>query len=106
MSYAERRRHERVTVDIYVHWGWTEDCPFTDRIISISVGGCFIRTAEKAERERPLFMRFWLPGEKTLRGEVRYTLEMTGFGVRFKGLMKEDLAALEDLVEHYRSLGG
>src|SRR5437764_14199933 len=105
MSYAERRRHERVTVDISVHWGWTEDCPYTDRIISIGVGGCFIRTAQEAERERPLFIRFWLPGEKMLRGEVRYTLEVMGFGVQFKRLAGEDLAALENLVEHYRGLG-
>jgi hypothetical protein len=105
MSYDERRQHERVTVDIYVHWGWTEDCASTDRIISISVGGCFIRTAEKAERERRVFMRFWLPEEKTLRGEVRYTLEMMGFGVQFKGLTEEEFAALENLVEHYRALG-
>jgi hypothetical protein len=104
MSYAERRRHERVTVDIYVHWGWTEDCPFTDRIISFSVGGCFIRTARaEAVRERPVFMRFWLPAEKMLRGEVRYTLELMGFGVQFKGLTEGDRAALEDLMEHYRS---
>jgi hypothetical protein len=104
MSYSERRRHERVTVDIYVHWGWTEDCPYTDRVISISVGGCFIRTArEDAARERAVFIRFWLGGEKTLRGEVRYTLEPLGFGVQFKGLKEEDLTALENLVEHYRA---
>ena len=107
MSYTERREHERVTVDIYVHWGWTEDCPYTDRIISVSVGGCFIRTARdaEAERERPLFVRLWLPAEKTLRGEVRYRLELMGFGVQFKGLAGADSAALENLVEHFRGLG-
>lgn len=106
MSYTERRQHERVSVDIYAHWGWTDDCPYTDRIISISVGGCFVRTARgEAERERPVFVRLWLPAEKTLRGEVRYTLELLGFGVQFKGLAEEDSAALENLMEHYRALG-
>ena len=106
MSYAERRRHERVTVDIYVHWGWTEDCPYTDRIISISPGGCFIRTPrEGAERGQAVFVRLWLPAEKTLGGEVRYTLELMGFGVQFKSLNEDDSAALENLLEHYRRLG-
>ena len=107
MSYAERRQHERVTVDIYVHWGWTDDCPYTDRLISLSPGGCFIRTArdQEALRERPVFLRLWLPGVQTLRGEVRYTLELLGFGVQFTGLTEADSAALEDLVEHYRALG-
>lgn len=106
MSYAERRRHERVTVDIYVHWGWTEDCPYTDRIISISAGGCFIRTPrEGAERGQSVFVRLWLPAEKTLGGEVRYTLELMGFGLQFKGLNEDDSAALENLLEHYRRLG-
>ena len=57
-------------------------------------------------RGRRLFIRFWLGEEKTLRGEVRYTLEPMGFGVQFKELNEEDLAALENLVEHYRGLGG
>ncbi|HYY93428.1 MAG TPA: PilZ domain-containing protein [Pyrinomonadaceae bacterium] len=106
MRYAERRRHERVTVDIYVHWGWTEDCPYTDRIISISAGGCFIRTPrEGAERGQAVFVRLWLPAEKTLGGEVRYTLELMGFGLQFKGLTEDDSAALENLLEHYRRLG-
>jgi hypothetical protein len=37
MSFTEQRRHERVTVDIYVYWGWTEDCPLRDRIINLGV---------------------------------------------------------------------
>ena len=39
MTLVEQRKHERTTVDIHVYWGWTSDCPFYDRIISLSEGG-------------------------------------------------------------------
>lgn len=104
MSLPERRKHERVTVDIHVYWGWTEDCPLHDRIISLSPGGYFLRTPLGAERGREIFVRFWLPEERTLRGEVRYHIERWGVGVEFQGLRAEDAARLEDLVEHYRGL--
>jgi hypothetical protein len=105
MSFNEQRRHERVTVDIYVHWGWTQECSYTDRVFSISVGGCFLRMGRPAETGQTLFIRLWLPEEKTLRGEVRYRLERIGVGVEFKGLTQADAAALEELAEHYRTLG-
>lgn len=104
MSFNERRRHERIPVDIRVYWGWTEDCPFHDRIISLSVGGYFLRTSQGAPRGREIFIKFWLTEEKTLRGEVRYHLEKMGVGVEFQGLTAEETAQLDALVEHYRAL--
>jgi PilZ domain len=105
MTLTEQRRHERVTVDIYVYWGWTDDCPFRDRIINLGVGGCFLRTDQPAPPGRPLFIKFWLPGERTLRGEVRYHLERWGVGVEFKGLSAADTANLAALVGHYAASG-
>jgi hypothetical protein len=102
MSFPEQRRHERVSVDINVYWGWADDCPFRARIINLGVGGCFIRTDQAASRERPVFIKFWLPEETTLRGEVRYHLERMGLGVEFKGLTRSEAASLAALVEHYR----
>ena len=75
MTFVEQRKHERVAVDIHVYWGWTYDCPFHDRIISLSEGGYFLRTARGAARGQPVFIKFWLPEQRTLCGEVRYHLE-------------------------------
>ena len=105
MSFTEQRKHERVTVDIHVYWGWTYDCPFRGRIISLSVGGYFLRTDEPAPRGAPVYITFWLPEQKTLCGEVRYHLERWGVGVEFKGLSADETAKLAALVEHYRRSG-
>ncbi len=104
MTFSERRKHERVSIDIHVYWGWTEDCPFLDRIISLSPGGCFLRTSQAAPRGTEVFVKFWLPDERTLRGEVRYHLEKMGVGVEFQRLGAEEAGRLEALVEHYRRL--
>lgn len=103
MTFAEQRKHERVVVDIYVDWGWTEDCRHRDRIINLGVGGCFIRTDQSAPVGQPIFIKFWLPDETTLQGEVRYNLERWGVGVEFTGLARSEAANLAALVEFYRN---
>ncbi len=105
MTFVEQRKHERVAVDIHVQWGWAEDCPFYDRIISLSEGGFFLRTERGAPRGRPVFIKFWLPEPRTLRGEVRYHMERWGVGVEFTGLSTEEKTNLSALVEHYRQSG-
>ena len=102
MSFTNQRKHERVSVDIQVYWGWTDDCPLRDRIINLGVGGCFLRTDEGAPCGQPVFIKFWLPDEKTLCGEVCYRLERMGVGVEFKGLTGAETTHLAALVEHYR----
>jgi hypothetical protein len=103
MTFTEQRRHDRVAVDFHVYWGWTYDCPFHDRIISLSEGGYFLRTDRGAERGTPVFIKFWLPEQKTLCGEVRYNLERWGVGVEFKGLSEAEARHLTALVEHFRN---
>lgn len=93
-------------MDIHVYWGWTSDCPFRDRIISLSEGGYFLRTERGAPRGQTIFLKFWLPEPKTLRGEVRYHLERWGIGVEFKGLSDNETALLTTLVEHFRQSSG
>jgi hypothetical protein len=102
MTFTEQRKHERVAADIHVYWGWTYDCPFSDRIINLGVGGCFLRTDQGAERGRPVFIKLWLPDETTLCGEVRYHLERVGVGVEFKGVSTREAEHLAALVEHFR----
>jgi hypothetical protein len=103
MTFIEKRRHERVTVFIDVYWGWTPDCTFRGRIISLSIGGYFLRTEQGGAWGRPIFVKFWLPDERTLGGEVRYHMERWGVGVEFKGLSADESERLAALVEHYRN---
>src|ERR1051325_8906431 len=102
MSFTEKRRYERVLVDMYVHWGWTPVCIHTDKIISISVGGCFLRTSQSGARGDGLFIRVWLAGETTLACEVRYHLEKMGMGLEFVNVSDEQTRMLDSLVEYYR----
>lgn len=102
MTFAEQRKYERVSVDIHIYWGWTYDCPFHDRIISLSEGGYFLRTERGAPRGQPVFIKFWLPEQKTLCGKVRYHMERWGLGVEFTDLSADETASLTALVEHYR----
>ncbi len=103
MTFTEQRRHERVAVDIQVYWGWTSDCPFRGRVINLGVGGYFLRTDRGAPRGRPVFLKFWLPDERTLSGEVRYELELMGVGVEFVGLSEAEARNLAELVEFFRA---
>jgi len=103
MTFVEQRKHDRVAVDIHVYRGRTDDCPFQDRIISLSGGGYFPRTERGAPRGQPIFIKFWLPEQETLCGEVRYRLERWGVGVEFKGLSNVETEQLSALVEHFRS---
>ena len=103
-SFEEARRYTRVKVDIYVPWGWTVQCPYNDRITSLSAGGCFIQTKQEAQPERTVYLRLWMPDERTLTGELRYSLENVGVGVAFKGLSDEEQEVLSGLVADYTNL--
>jgi hypothetical protein len=102
VTFVEQRKHDRVAVEIHVEWGWTDDCPFHDRIISLSEGGYFLRTERGAPRGQPVFVKFWLSEQKTLGGEVRYHMERWGVGVEFRGLSDVEMEQLIALVEHFR----
>ncbi|HLL75725.1 MAG TPA: PilZ domain-containing protein [Pyrinomonadaceae bacterium] len=99
----EKRRYERVRVNIKTYWGEDAYCFWQDRVTSLSVGGCFIQTGRELTAGQQLYLRLWLrDGERILRGEVRYCLERVGLGVEFQELMERDKERLAELVEHYR----
>lgn len=105
-DFTEKRLYPRVKVDIVVPWGWEDDCPYSDRMTSFSAGGCFLQTnkvrrMKDAPRGKPIFIRFWLPDERILPGEVRYCLENVGVGIEFKGLSDEERGGLIELAEAY-----
>ena len=74
-AYEKQRRYERVSVDILAFWGPTSDCPRQGRVVSLSAGGCFIRTEEELATGHEVYLDLWLPGARPLAGEVRYRIE-------------------------------
>ena len=102
MSNVETRKYGRARVDIVVPWGRTEECHLMDRITSFSAGGCFLQAGHRAEPGEEVFVKFWVPQEKTLRCEVRYQLEGIGLGLKFTDLSEEERGVLAGLVEDYR----
>ena len=105
-AHAEKRRHERVSVDIPVFWGRKPDTRKQERVINLSAGGCFIRTEEAVEPGRDVFVQLWLPGLRPVAGEVRYRIEHYGLGVEFKGVAQLTADLLADMVEFYSKRAG
>ncbi len=107
ISYTEKRRHERVPVDISVYWGPTYDCTEQGRVLSLSVGGCFLRTAKVVPVGAEIFVNLWLPDGRPLVGEVRYRIEGYGVGVEFRAVGPLTGEQLASMVEYYsRPTGG
>jgi len=73
-----------------------------DRITSFSAGGGFLQTERAAGRGDVIFIRFWVPQEKTIRCEVRYQMERIGLGVAFMDLSDGERRVLAGLVSDYR----
>jgi hypothetical protein len=79
----ERREVPRYKVNLPMRWEGrraTRDGTITD----ISIGGCFVLTDDLIDRGDPVKIELLLPaGVLTLWGQVIYTAEEIGFGVRF-----------------------
>ena len=105
-AYAEKRRHERVATDIHVWWGPTYECSEPARILSLSAGGCFLRTDAAVPAGAEVFVNLWLPGSGPIPSEVRYRVEGYGLGVEFKLLGTLTSAQLANLVEFYSKTDG
>lgn len=102
MHKVEQRRYARARVDIVVPWGKTAECYLMDRVTSFSAGGCFLQTEHTARRGEEIFIKFWVPQEKTIRCEVRYQMERIGMGVAFMDLSEGERQVLGGLVGDYR----
>lgn len=80
----ERRRAERVRVNLPAHW---EGGRARERgvISDISTSGCFLLTGGEVAPDEPVKVALVLPKGRTieLRGEVVYLAEEIGFAVRF-----------------------
>lgn len=85
-TYAEQRRHERVSVDVHVYWGLTPACAREGRVSSLSLGGCFLATGENVPVGEEVFVSLRPRAARPLVGEVRYRYDDSGLGVAFKDL--------------------
>jgi len=93
---AERRQHVRVAGPFEGHWhggsGATE-CGITD----VSLGGCFVETVLQPTKgeNTEVTVRFADGRQITLAGRVVYAEPGVGFGVQFRELTPDELAALK-----------
>ena len=104
---SERRKHKRARVHFQVDWGETPSCVHAGRLTSLSVGGCFVQTKERARQGSAVFLRLLVAPEArnvlegVLMGRVVYELEGVGFGLTFMKLKPEDERDIKDIVDFY-----
>lgn len=110
-QYREKRKYPRATaLNLYVHWGRTEDCIYQgDQITSLSLGGCFLLTERHAQSGEIIFMQLWesnKPGG-LYKGVVRYQLDVSGsfpsigLGVEFIDTLEHDRLNLQEVMRFY-----
>jgi hypothetical protein len=110
MDYTEQRRHPRVTVDLFVDWGWGPECEYYDKINSLSLSGCFLATKRELQAGDEIYLklRAETTGAINLKGAVRYQLRVmegappTGAGVEFLGMSDDNLRRLQMVMDGYR----
>ena len=83
---VERRRSERVKVNIKVRWeGVLEQKEGT--IVDLSINGCFILTAHLVKTGE--LIRLEMENSLVVWGEVIYQIEEMGFALRFNAALEE-----------------
>jgi hypothetical protein len=104
----EKRRALRVRTSIDISWGKTRACAHPGTITNLTVLGCAVHD-KKGVKVRPgqtVFIRFWMPREHLLKGEIVHTdlKGAQGFGVAFLNLTAEDEETLEQIVQLFGEL--
>ena len=96
---AERRKTERVKVNIKVRWeGVLEQKEGT--IVDLSIGGCFILTAHLVEIGE--LVRLEMEDSLILWGEVIYQVEEMGFGLKFTTALGEEAQQLAKIIQEQK----
>jgi c-di-GMP-binding flagellar brake protein YcgR len=103
MMIAERRRAERVRVNLDVSYTNGRASQHKGTISDISVTGCFVLSAGEEEAHQPVTVNIELPSGKVvqLTGEVVYNTPEIGFAVRFTELPAGTLNFVEKLVKRF-----
>ena len=85
----ERREVPRYKVNLPVRWEGRRAAR-EGTITDLSIGGCFVLADDLIDRGDPVKLELLLPaGVLTIWGQVIYTAEEIGFGVRFTRPMPE-----------------
>lgn len=94
-----RRSDERVATNLPAKWGGL-DGDHEGRIEDLSMGGCFVNTAGRADIGEIIGVEIKLPSQEwlALRGEVCSYQPGIGFGVLFSFLTDEEEQSLRALV--------
>jgi hypothetical protein len=96
---AERRRFERVKVNIKVRWeGVLEQKEGT--IVDLSIGGCFILTAHLVETGE--LIRLEMENSLVVWGEVIYQIEEMGFALKFTAALGEEGQQIAKLIHEQK----
>ena len=98
-SPAERRRAERVRVNIKVRWeGVLEQKEGT--IVDLSISGCFILTAHLVQAGE--LIRLEMENSLVVWGEVVYQIEEMGFALRFNAATSEEAQQIARLIQEQK----
>lgn len=85
----ERREVPRYKVNLPVRWEGRHAAR-AGTITDLSIGGCFVLADDLIDRGDPVKLELLLPaGVLTIWGQVIYTAEEIGFGVRFSHTIPE-----------------
>ena len=98
-SPAERRRAERVRVNIKVRWeGVLEQKEGT--LVDLSSNGCFILTAHLVQTGE--LIRLEMENSLVVWGEVIYQIEEMGFALRFNAATGEEAQQIARLIQEQK----
>ena len=98
-SPVERRKNERVKVNIKARWeGVLEQKEGT--IVDLSIGGCFILTAHLVETGE--LIRLEMENSLVIWGEVIYQIEEMGFALKFTAVVDEQALQLGKLIQEQK----
>jgi len=97
----DRRSEERVAVNLAARWDGMAGA-HEARVEDISLGGCFVNTQGRVEKDEVVSLEIRLPSGEwlPLRGEVTSHQPGIGFGLLFSFLTEDEEDALKDLLSN------
>jgi hypothetical protein len=95
----DRRSEERVEINLAARWDGMAGS-HEARVEDISLGGCFVNTQGRVEKDEVVSLEIRLPSGEwlPLRGEVTSHQPGIGFGLLFSFLTEDEEDALKDLL--------
>jgi hypothetical protein len=98
-----RRSEERVAINLAARWDGMAGS-HEARIEDISLGGCFVNTQGRVEKDEVVSLEIRLPSGEwlPLRGEVTSHQPGIGFGLLFSFLTEDEEDALKDLLAGFQ----